>query len=338
MNIGLIAFSETGMELGKHIVSFWETDGHTAQLTRCPTGGLAAWTEAHFTDCDALLFLSSCGIAVRAVAPFVRSKTTDPAVLVMDELGTFCVSLLSGHLGGANALASHLATHLGAIAVITTATDIHGVFSVDDWARRQHLYIANSVRIKWIASRLLSGETIGLKTTCPIIGSLPSQLTEKEEDYDILISHRLRGRAEALRLVPPVAALGVGCRKGVTVEALEEAYERILARTNCHNAAVYKVCSIDLKAREPGLLTFCERHHLPFETYSASELASLAGDFTGSAFVTSVTGVDNVCERSALRGCGKGGRLIAKKDAGNGVTMALALRDYSLTFGKEDAL
>ena len=130
--------------------------------------------------------------------------------------------------------------------------------------------------------------------------------------------------------------MGVGCRSGIAEEALEEAYEMMLGRTNCFPEAVYKVCTIDLKAQEPGLLAFCRRHKLSLETYSAAELAAVSGDFSASAFVQSVTGVDNVCERSAVRG--SGGRLIAKKNAGNGITMAMALREYPLSFEKEDSL
>ncbi|MEA5143611.1 MAG: cobalamin biosynthesis protein [Oscillibacter sp.] len=336
MNAGIIAFRETGMALGERIVSFLENAGHTADLCRCPEGGLHQWVEARFAVCDALIFISSCGIAVRGIAPFVKSKTTDPAVVAVDELGTFCVSLLSGHLGGANRLTSELAAHLGAVAVVTTATDIHRVFAMDTWARAQGLTILNPQRIKWIASRLLSGETVSIKSTCPLPDKLPPQLRTANEDYDILISHRTRGKAEALRLVPPVAVLGVGCRSGIAEEALEEAYEMMLGRTNCFPEAVYKVCTIDLKAQEPGLLAFCRRHKLSLETYSAAELAAVSGDFSASAFVQSVTGVDNVCERSAVRG--SGGRLIAKKNAGNGITMAMALREYPLSFGKEDSL
>ncbi|MDR2606089.1 MAG: cobalamin biosynthesis protein CbiG, partial [Oscillospiraceae bacterium] len=103
-------------------------------VTRCSDGGLAEWTAANWSR-DALVFIGSCGIAVRAIAPHVKSKTSDPAVIVVDELGTFVISLLSGHLGGANELAMRVAERLGTTPVITTATDINGVPAVDSLAK-----------------------------------------------------------------------------------------------------------------------------------------------------------------------------------------------------------
>jgi cobalt-precorrin 5A hydrolase len=118
MILNAIAFSERGVLLGKRL---------EIEVTRCVCGGLNAWTAAHFDKADALLFIGSCGIAVRAIAPFVTSKTTDPAVIVIDEYGTFAVALLSGHIGGANALTRELAEKIGAIRVITTASDVADV-------------------------------------------------------------------------------------------------------------------------------------------------------------------------------------------------------------------
>lgn len=305
-------------------------------ITRCGDGMLSAWTLEQFRSCDALIFIGSCGIAVRAIAPHIQSKTTDPAALVIDELGTYCIPLLSGHLGGANALASRLANALSAIAVITTATDINHVFAVDAWAKSQGLIIENPQRIKWISSRLLAGDTVKLKSSIPIHGELPFGICIGDDDYDILISHRTRGRQEALRLIPPAVVLGIGCKKGVDAQAIEKAFELMQGRANCHPLAVCKVCSIDLKADEPGILEFCKQHKLPFETFSTAQLNGLDGSFSSSTFVKSVTGVDNVCERSAVCGCGEGGRLIAQKNAGNGITMALAMRPCFISFRKED--
>ncbi len=105
-----------------------------------------------------------------------------------------------------------------------------------------------------------------------------------------------------------------------------------MKRSGCHPAAVRQVCSIDRKQDEPGILAFCDRHGLPFITYSAKELDAVEGVFDASAFVKNVTGVGNVCERSAVLGGGKGSRLIAGKDAGNGIAMALARSPYAVRF------
>ena len=328
MRIAAIAFTDCGMALGRRL----QEQVKDLTLDRCESGGLARWTERAFGENDALVFIGAAGIAVRAIAPYVRTKVHDPAVVVMDELGTFAIPVLSGHLGGANELAAALARHVGALPVITTATDVHGMFAVDVWARSQGMAVVNPQRIKWISARLLAGETIRLKSLYPIDGELPDHVELAEEDYDVLVSHRSRGRAEALRLAPRILTVGVGCRRGTGEKDIEEAVCASLSKNGCHPAAVEAVATIDLKADEPGLLAFCRHHDLPLVTYSAEELSAVPGSFTGSAFVKKTTGVDNVCERAAVKR--SGGRLLTRKEAGNGVTVALAIREPDLKFGE----
>ncbi len=334
MKVGILAFSETGLALGERLMEYFTAKADDASVTHCKNGGLAAWAELHFVSDEALVFIGSAGLAVRAIAPYLKSKTTDPAVVVVDELKTYSISLLSGHLGGANELAVEVARILDAIPVVTTATDLHGVFAVDTWAKKQGLAIMNPERIKWVSSRLLAGETIRLKSKFPVAGELPKGIELTEDSGDILVTYRTRGNAEALRLVPPVVTLGVGCKRDTDAETIENAFSLTLAKASCHPAAVKRVCSIDLKANEPGLLDFCLRHALPYRTFSAKELADVPGKFRGSAFVKSVTGVDNVCERSAVLGSGVGGKLLTQKDVGHGVTMALAVEPYVLRFNE----
>jgi len=337
MNAAIIAFSERGYALGERLVSYFSKSGDTADLTRCTPGGLAGWTKAHFKN-DALIFIGSCGIAVRAVAPFLESKASDPAVVVIDEMASFVVSLLSGHIGGANDLTVVLARFLGAMPVVTTATDVNGVFAIDAWAVKRGLKISNPDRIKRISARLLAGETISIQSALPVTGRLPEGIKLCDKGGDVLITCRTRGREEALRLVAPIVTLGVGCKRDVTAETIERAFELTLKKASCHPLAVARVCSISLKAREPGILEFCRAHALPYKTFSAQELMAVQGVYTASAFVKQVTGVDNVCERSAVLGSGAGGRLLTGKDAGNGVTMALAISPYTICFDEEDRI
>ena len=114
------------------------------------TGPLFAWA-------DALVFVGAAGIAVRSIAPYVRDKRTDPAVLCVDELGQFVIPLLSGHIGGANALARRLAAALDAVAVVTTATDVNHKFSVDAWAAENGLFIGSMAAAKAVSAAILEG-------------------------------------------------------------------------------------------------------------------------------------------------------------------------------------
>ena len=124
--------------------------------------------------------------------------------------------------------------------------------------------------------------------------------------------------------------LGIGCRKGTDISVIREAVDTVLKENNIDHRAVKCVASIDLKAEEAGLLAFCQEQKLPVIFFSAEELKAVPGEFTPSVFVQSITGVDNVCERAALIGAEK---LIVKKTARNGVTVALAEEHWEVHFG-----
>ena len=342
--IAILAFSEQGYELAEQLAEALsagacEKQGpatagaEQAGDLQCeafrsgqPEGAME-WTAKHFLEEDALIYVGACGIAVRAIAPHVKDKTKDPAVCVMDERGMHVISVLSGHLGGANDLTRRIAKLTGADPVITTATDRNGVFAVDEWAKRQHARIQNPGKIKGVSSVLLAGGTVRIKSDWPIEGELPGGVTlTQEPDYDVLFTTRTGGK-DVLRVIPRILVLGVGCKSGTPQEKLEEAFRAVMAKGSVYEEAFCLVTSIDRKAQEEGLLSFCKAHALPLQVYSAEELRQVRGNFSSSAFVQKITGVDNVCERSAV--LGSGGKLFLKKDAGNGVTMAAAVMPYA---------
>ena len=335
MRIELACFTERGRDLGTRLVQKLGEGGDAARLERCGAGGvpLRQWIAERFRDADALIFVGAAGIAVRAVAPEIVSKTSDPAVVVVDDCGRFAVALLSGHIGGANALAKRIADLIGAVSVITTATDGNGVFAIDTWAKRNGLAIRNPERIKAVSAKLLAGERVAVRSAFPIAGAPPPGLVLTQGDCDVLVDISQTVDSAALFLIPPVAILGLGCRKGTASETIERAFEAFCKTSDLCPEAFAKVCSIDLKKEEPGLLAFCEKHSLPLETFTAGELAKVDGDFSASAFVQAVTGVDNVCERSAV--FGGGGSLLIGRTVIDGVTMAAAVREYAVNFGDD---
>lgn len=284
-----------------------------------------------FQDTDAMIFVGSCGIAVRKIGPHVCSKLTDPAVVVVDELGKFVIPILSGHIGGANALAGRLAGELGAIPVITTATDIHHKFSVDTWAVENGCKISALGMAKAVSAAILEGD-VPLCSDFPIVTGLPGGVVPgKAGAVGIRITCQKDGPFDkTLRLIPPVLHLGIGCRKGVSAEAMRRAVGRVLSDRNLDPRAVRCAASIDLKVEEPGLLQFCREEKLPVFFYSGEELRAVPGEFTPSEFVRGVTGVDNVCERAALMGAEK---LIVKKTVLDGVTVAVAEEHWEVDFG-----
>ncbi len=258
------------------------------------------WTRKYFDNADALLFIGACGIAVRAVAPFLHDKTTDPAVLVMDEAGKHVISLLSGHIGGANALAGEIALKTGAVPVITTATDLRGITAADTWAVDHNCAIENPEAIKSVSSAMLAGHAVGVA------------ITERQMDPPFPVTLWLR---------PRTLVLGAGCRKDTDPAAFEEKVLCFLKENGVSLLSLRAVATIDLKRNEPALVRFCTRYSLPLQVYSADELRAVPGVFAHSDFVEKTTGVDNVCERAAVL---TGGSLLVGKTAAEGITLALA--------------
>ena len=315
--IAIIAFTRRGGELGELLA---EELGASLDLSGQGGFSLAAWTAEQFPTREALVFIGAAGIAVRAVAPYIKSKAEDPAVVCLDELGQYAIPLLSGHLGGANALARKLAALTGGEAVITTATDVNSLFAVDLWAKRQHMAVLQPERIKSVSAKILRGETVRVDSPWPVTGEKP-ELVELGTPGDVRVSCYWEDGA-VLQLVPRIVTLGVGCRRGTTKEQLETSFARFCDERGLLPQSIAAAASIDLKSDEEGLLAFCAAHDWPMHVYTAEELKAVPGDFSASAFVAQTTGVDNVCERAAVRD--SGGELIEKKHAAEGVTFAAA--------------
>lgn len=323
MKLAYIAFTDRGERLAHRIAD--ELGGEVSRSGRPLT--VRDWTRESFDTFDGLVFVGAAGIAVRAIAPHVASKTSDPAVVVIDECGGFAISLLSGHLGGANDLARRIADICSAVPVITTATDANGVFAVDEWAKRQNAVIIDPKRIQTVSSAVLRGETVPIFSRWNIDGAMPDGVSAAKDPANArVVLDIYRNETDALELVPRIVIIGVGCKKGTPRENIERSFDSLLERTGLHEQSIACVSSIDIKKDEVGLLDFCAAHGWELRTFGAEQLRGVRGEFTGSEFVCGITGVDNVCERSAVL-C-SGGTLISGKQAGNGVTIAAAVMPY----------
>ncbi len=322
--IAYLAFTERGRALAERL------RGALGGAAACTRDGarLREWTAEQFANARALVYIGAAGIAVRAIAPHLTDKASDPAVVCVDERGRFAIPLASGHLGGANELARRIAGVLGATAVVTTATDVNGVFAVDEWARVQNMSVPDPARVRAVSAKLLGGAPVTLRTAFPIDGEPPEGvIAAADGEPDVWVDVRPH---DALTLAPRALLLGVGCRRGTPGEAIEARFASFCRAHGVLPEAVCAVATIDLKNNEDGLRAFCAAHDWPMLTWTAEELACAAGEFTASDFVASRVGVDNVCERAAVLAAGEGGTLLARKDAGNGVTLALAQRPLRL--------
>lgn len=351
--IGIAAFTDRGRSLAERIGRLLGPDAEVLWYEK----DLKNWCAGCFAQAEGILFIGACGIAVRTIAPFLKSKTTDPAVLVLDEKGQFVISLLSGHLGGANEFACEVAELIGAMPVITTASDVNGKTAVDVLAKKNNLAIGSMTAAKKMAAAIVRGEQIGVYCSGRVAGRVPEEfvLLPKEEPEEqrqlphtghlLWVSEKAPDREERqrymedpdgvfLHLIPRCVVLGVGCRRNKTKAGIEELVSRVLAEEGVPVRALVQAASIDLKKEETGILELCKSYGIDFVTYTAKELAQVNGAFEPSDFVKQTTGVDNVCERAALLAAGEHGRLLRKKAAANGVTAALAVREWELCFEK----
>lgn len=328
------------------------------------SSSLVEFTSLAFAEADHIIYIGAAGIAVRAIAPHLKSKDTDPGVIVMDEKAAYVIPILSGHIGGANALALDMARALGAQAVITTATDVNGVIAIDSWAMQNHMKIDRIGNIKHISSAVLENRRIKLYTQCrgkfavlkseelkalyegfEAADSLDSSNLSESSDSDVPLvvitdSHSLiedvRKRfPEALVLIPCVTFAGMGCRKDIDFLPAEELFDQALTELDLDVRAIRSLNSVDLKKDEKALLMLAEKYGIEFKTFSAEELmeAELHTDakMSHSELVSRVAGAGNVCERAAVMGAAMGATgsesdiyIIMKKTKRNGVTIAVS--------------
>lgn len=348
MKVALICFSLTGQQTGERLCRGLEAAGMTAELDKkskyLPDSiqiSTSAWAGEKFSDSDALIFIGATGIAVRSIAPYVASKKSDPAVLVVDECGKFVISLLSGHLGGANELAQQIAEALHSTVVVTTATDVNGLFAVDVFARKNGLRVCNPEAIRHVSGKLLQGEIIVMAVDPACMS--PEEVAELQSPKEVKLISWNEAQAEhavdvwitkkepreyrkTLILAPKTTVLGMGCRKNKSYNEIKQMIKTLVDSRKIDLDDIYALASVDVKEKEPGLQELAQHLRVPFVVFSAGELKKVSGDFTASAFVSRTVGVDNVCERAAVAAA-DGGSLLIHKQAMDGVTIAVAKRE-----------
>ena len=230
MEAAIYSFSLRGAKLSKRITALLKSlDYHVSNKTVAkyaeeaslepllPDHNVACAED--FSRCQLLVFVGAVGIAVRTIAPFIKSKLTDPAVLSIDERGNFVIPLLAGHIGGANEMSRYVAAALGAQACVTTATDVNGLFAVDEWAARNNMVLCSLKAAKDFAAALVAGDKVGLYVDAgfEVAGSLPKQVEINGSlpiGMAITLSKRLAPfRKSTLRLLPKIVHLGIGCKR-----------------------------------------------------------------------------------------------------------------------------
>ncbi len=359
MKISVISFTRSGRKLSERVAKeldkpdkseiklytkyreYAREEGRKEQVQFAECS-VSEWAKVQMQEKNAMLFIGALGIAVRAIAPHLTDKLRDVPVVVMDEKGKYVIPILSGHVGGANELARFLAENMGAEPVITTATDLNGKFAVDLLAKRNGLFIVNREGIARVTAKVLAGERITMFIENGHVmenASIPEEVCvtgyPPKESVDVAVISRKESVDAVLFLRPREYVIGLGCKKGKSDKDIESFISGRLKELDILPEETAALASISLKKEEPGILAWCRKENLPFFTYTAQELMDTKGDFTRSSYVQEQVGVDNVCERAAVRACGTGGRLIAGKYAKDGMTIAVAKREWSVRFDEE---
>lgn len=343
MKIDIYAFSSSGVALSDKLLEEIKLDDvkayaperytKNAKHVKLREFDLYKSTKISFESSDAIIYVGAIGIAVRAIAPCVKTKVHDPAVICIDERGYNVIPILSGHIGGANRLAHRIAAIIGAKAIITTATDINDRFAVDEWASLNGMHIMSLKKAREVSASILEAEKISLYSDFDIIGKLPRELTDIVERLGICVSldENKKPFEHTLNLVPKILSIGIGCRRATDYNLIYNAVKEVLKINNLSCYGIKCLNSIDLKQDEQGIIKTAQIFKVPFNTYSKDELNEVDGEFSKSEFVKKVAGVDTVCERAAVRGS-ISKNLVIKKTVVNSVTVAMAMDEFKLDF------
>ncbi|MBN2642380.1 MAG: precorrin-4 C(11)-methyltransferase [Victivallales bacterium] len=276
---------------------------------------------------DALVMVMAAGIAVRHAGKLCQDKKYDPAIVVCDEAGNYAISLLSGHIGGANTLARDIARVTGGKAVITTASDVRGIPALDEFAARNHYRVVNPEILTRFAGTILEKTKVELEMPLEVyereFAFAPGFELSRERKDGIIMIHV--GNM-SLELHKQVIALGIGCRKGVSAKRLEEVINDFLSRYGFTMSEITFLASVELKAEETGLLEFARKTGKELRLFSKEQLNSVEVPHPSEA-ARKQLGVNSVSEASALLAAGSGAQIRAGKYADENVTAAIAVNE-----------
>ncbi len=325
--------------------------------------GVVTWSNSAgtllrrlFSQYRSLVIFGSVGMAVRLIAPLARGKQCDPAVVVVDDAGRFAVSLLSGHTGGANALAETVAGLLRARAVVTTGSETLGTLAVDLLGRQFGWEIEDAGQVTRVSAAVINGDPVGVLQEAgepnwwPAGRPLPANLFRWDSWEQLagsgcraalVISDRLFSIREgwtfpAVIYRPRSLVVGVGCNRGTGIDEIAGAVETTLRKHRLAGRSVRALATVDLKRDDVGLRGYAERLGVPIRFYSPVELRSVDAPPNPSPVVQRWIGAPSVCEAAALLASRAASLLVPKVKTKN-VTVAVAREAFEAPGGGVDA-
>ena len=316
--LAVLALSRGGGELGRRLAADLGGDFFACK------GRLTKVMTEVWPDFNQIICIMATGIVVRTIAPLLQDKYRDPALVVCDELGRFAISLLSGHLGGANDLAKQVAVATGGQVVLTTASDVLGKTALDLWCRDRGLTPVDKEGFTRAMGRLVDRGSLTLWSRYPLKDLPPDLLLVKERQAaDLVIDCRIATNDHATLLVPKSLVIGVGCNRGTPAAVIARAVEATCEQHKLHSGAIARLASIDLKEDEVGLLACAAERGLHIDFYSKDQLNQVEA-VSSSEAVLRATGAKGVAEPAALLCAGTGARLLVPKMKWVDATTAIA--------------
>ncbi|WP_446899843.1 cobalt-precorrin 5A hydrolase [Clostridium sp. LBM24168] len=301
MKIAVISVTESGNDISERIKDNFDIDFYSKNSTL--DFNLVSVSKMAMKNYRAVVFISSTGIAVRAICEHVKSKTIDPAVIVIDSCGKFVISLLSGHLGGANRLAEGIAGILGAIPVITTATDNMGLTAPDIVAMDNDLVIDDLKTAKDISALLVNGKKVAFIDQEDVIRCPRGYVNNIEDSRGAVVvtdNSKLNISVEKnfkiLKLIRKDIIVGIGCRRNFSTEIMKNTVLKMLENINIDIRSVAVVTTVDIKSKEKAILNLKDFFGCRFEIFSRKEIKKIQHKFQGSDFVEKAIGIRAVCE------------------------------------------
>jgi len=345
MRVAIVAITGNGARIGADLLAgipqsrLFVIEKHATGDAHPFSGGLQSLVDRLWPDYDGFVCIMATGIVVRTIAPLLQAKDRDPAVVVLDDAGRFAVSLLSGHIGGANALAKSCADLIGSIPVVTTATDVNGLPSFDMLAKENGWLIEELSRVKVLNALLLEGREIAVvdhggavRSYCAGKGNLSfhrdfAGALESGASGQLFVTNRivapLQSTDRLLVLRPLNLCLGIGCNRGTSAREIQSVVMEQLAQLALSFASVKCLATARAKGDEAGLLEFAAASGKPLFLYDSGQLNEVDAPSPASDHALAAIGARGVAEPAALLASGGGRLLLHKVKCGN-VTLAIA--------------
>ncbi len=326
MKLICFSFSEMGGRLGESLEDLKEYS-IVHYRSRELDGGIRLAVKRAWEKYDGIIFISATGIATRLIAPYIEHKTKDPAIIVIDDLGRYVISLLSGHIGGANEIASYIGMEIGGLPIVTTASDARGFQSIDIFAKENGYHMENMKSITRLTSMMVDGKKIGFYSEDRPTLDYPSlEILESLEDIDdidgliIVSSERLMVDIPYTNLVPKNINIGIGCRKDMEGDRIITAIEEVLSELNISNKAIKSIGTVEIKKYEQGIIDTARYYDCPLKIFTIEDIKVVEDRFEKSQFVKDTIGVYSVAEPCAYL---LGGEFISMKTKHNGITISI---------------